>query len=295
MDHQASLACTQPYSFESALAFFRARAIPGVEAVVDGHYQRTVAFDGRHGVIDVCASTRPGTLDVRLSGIAAARTADALRRVRSLLDVDAPVRKIVGVLRAEPALAARLDVLPGPRVIGAWDGFELLVRAILGQQVSVAAATTLSGRVASRYGTALDAGLRAAAPALRYLFPGPQRLARVHMNGMGIVGSRIRSIRALARLAAAGSLPLDGAADANEVYAMLTAVHGIGDWTAQYVLMRVLKQADAFPASDLGLMKAIEPGRRLSAAELRDRSDAWRPWRAYAAALLWQTAPVGGG
>ncbi len=289
----------EPYSWDSALAFFRARAIPGVEAVVDGHYRRSIRFgrgpSARHGAIDVSLASSPGQLDVRLIGAEAGDVFAASQRVRDLLDADAPIHDIATVLGQDAALASRLRSLPGPRVMGAWDGFELLVRAILGQQVSVAAATTLSGRVASRYGEQLDPVIAREVPGLDYVFPTADKLSRVHMNNMGIVGSRIQSIRALAREVARGRLQLDSSASPDDVYAALTAIRGIGDWTAQYVLMRVVRVPDAFPASDLGLLKALEPGQRLKPKVLAERSERWRPWRAYAAALLWYAIPNSGG
>ena len=289
----------EPYSWDSALAFFRARAIPGVEAVVDGHYRRSVRFgdgsESRHGAIDISAAATPGQLEVRLIAAQANDVFAASQRARDLLDADAPVHDITTVLGQDVALKSRLKVLPGPRVMGAWDGFELLVRAILGQQVSVAAATTLSGRVASRYGERLDPAIARAAPGLEYVFPTADKLSRARMNNMGIVGSRIQSIRALAREVAQGNLQLDASASPDDVYAAMTAIRGIGDWTAQYVLMRVVRVPDAFPASDLGLLKALEPGQRLTPKALAERSERWRPWRAYAAALLWYATPNSGG
>ena len=281
----------EPFDWERTLDFFRFRATPGVEAVAGDAYRRTIRVDDRHGILDVRPSGRPGFLALSASGIDTAALPAVVQRARKLFDVDAPVDDIGRTLAADPVLAARLAQLPGVRVPGAWDGFELPVRAILGQQVSVAAATTLAGRIAERYGEPL------ATPdeSLGVLFPTPARLMRARFNNIGLTTGRIHTIRALARAVERRELDFDFAQDADAFRGRLTSIKGIGDWTAQYVAMRVLKHPDAFPAADLGLMKAIEPPRRVTAAELAARAEAWRPWRAYAALLLWQTAPGSGG
>ncbi len=160
--------------------------------------------------------------------------------------------------------------------------------------MSVKAATTLAGRVANRYGDAIElpASLqRRETLLLNRVFPEPARLARARFNGIGLVTSRAAAIRAAASAVAAGRVAFDGAQDPEEFCRALTEVRGIGDWTAQYVAMRALKNPDAFPATDLGLLKAMGCG----AAELRQFAEAWRPWRAYAALLLWNSLPGSGG
>lgn len=284
-----------PYAWCDMLRFFAARAIPGVEAVVGDRYQRTLTFGERQGVLDVAAAESGDCLTMSIAGVDTQHVFEVAQRAREMFDVDAPVDDIRRTLGRDPALAERLKAMPGPRVVGAWDGFELTVRAILGQQVTVAAATSLAGRVAARYGTALDPALAERYPALSYVFPSAAKLSRAHFNDMGIVGSRIAAIRALAQSVSRGTLSLAADADPEETYEQLLEIAGIGDWTAQYVLMRALKMPDAFPAADLGLMKNLEPGRRLTPAELKLRAEDWRPWRAYAAALLWHATPDSGG
>jgi AraC family transcriptional regulator of adaptative response / DNA-3-methyladenine glycosylase II len=222
-----------------------------------------------------------------------------VQRTREIFDLDAPVADIAAVLKRDPMLKVHLRANPGIRVPGAWDGFELTIRAILGQQISVKAATTLAGRIASRYGKPINAALVDANgdDALTVTFPTPERLMRARCNNMGLVGSRAESIRRVARAVVNGFLSFDPSQDPAEFCENLTAIRGIGDWTAQYVAMRALKNPDAFPASDLGLLRALDGnGRgRMRPAELTENSEGWRPWRAYAALLLWSSAAGSGG
>ena len=169
----------------------------------------------------------------------------------------------------------------------------------MGQQVTVKAATTLAGRIADRYGApfTLPTSLagRDAVPKLRRTFPGPERLARARFDAMGIVGSRAGAIRGLAHAVVTGDIDFDPGQDPREFCGNLCDLRGIGDWTAQYVAMRGIKCPDAFPVTDLGLLKAAGLSGRQGAAELRRRAEAWRPWRAYAAMLLWSSLPNSGG
>jgi AraC family transcriptional regulator of adaptative response / DNA-3-methyladenine glycosylase II len=180
---------------------------------------------------------------------------------------------------------------PGLRVPGAWDGFEVAVRAVLGQQVSVAGATTLAGRLARRFGERVspESVPPAHRGALTHLFPTPDALAEAPVEAIGIPRARALAIRALAASVASGKLVLGGYAGLDEAVADLTALPGIGPWTAHYVAMRALREPDALPASDLVLRLALG-GRSLTAAEVEARAERWRPWRAYAAMHLWTHA-----
>jgi AraC family transcriptional regulator of adaptative response / DNA-3-methyladenine glycosylase II len=185
----------------------------------------------------------------------------------------------------------------GVRVPGSWDGFELTVRAILGQQISVSGATTLAGRIADRYGEHIDVKIDGIEDAPNRLFPEPKKLVRARLESLGIIASRAQTIRSVARAVVDGTLGFDAAHDPDRFRDTLKAIKGIGDWTAQYVAMRALKDPDAFPASDLGLLRAFDrPGQaRLKPAELATRAEGWRPWRAYAALLLWGSENGAGG
>jgi AraC family transcriptional regulator of adaptative response / DNA-3-methyladenine glycosylase II len=256
---------------------------------------RTVAIGGEHGIIDV--RDTGDALILQLHGVATSSLIAGVQRVRELFDLDAPIADIHAVLSGDADLQSLIERHPGVRVPGAWDGFELTVRAILGQQVSVKAATTLAGRIAARYGESVNVPVDGMPQAPDRLFPAPQRLRRARLESLGIIGSRARTIRAVASAAAEGHLHFDGAQDVDEFAAQLLSIKGIGEWTAQYVAMRALKNPDAFPAADLGLLRAfdIDGRERLRPAELARRAEEWRPWRAYAALLLWGKTPAAGG
>jgi AraC family transcriptional regulator, regulatory protein of adaptative response / DNA-3-methyladenine glycosylase II len=280
-----------PYRWRDVLRFYGLRAIPGVETIDGDVYRRALAVGDAQAIIEVRPHDRDGFLEVGMREVPAARVFEVVQAVRQVFDTDAPINDIADALRGDPRLAALLKRQPGVRVPGAFDGFELAVRAILGQQISVRAATTIAGRIAVRYGTPLSAPCGA----LTHLFPVPEQLRRARFNNIGLVRSRADTLRRLAAAVAGGDIGFHPLQDLAEFHAALTAIKGIGDWTAQYVMMRALKHPDAFPAADLGLMKGLEPGVRVSAKQLAARADDWRPWRAYAAMLLWGADAAGGG
>jgi AraC family transcriptional regulator of adaptative response / DNA-3-methyladenine glycosylase II len=229
-----------------------------------------------------------------MHGISTPNIFPVVQRCREMFDLDAPMPEIANVLSRDARLGRMLQRNPGVRVPGAWCGFELTVRAILGQQISVKAATTIAGRVAEAYGEpARNFGLSG----LAHLFPAPERLARAQFKNVGITRSRAETLRRVAKAVVDGGLTFDHSQDPAAFRESLIAIPGIGEWTAQYVAMRALKNPDAFPAADLGLLRAFdEPGRqRLRPAQLEEMSQGWRPWRAYAALLLWSSAPGSGG
>jgi len=199
-------------------------------------------------------------------------------RCRQLLDLDADASAIGAALAADDLLAPLVAARPGLRVPGTFDGFELAARAVLGQQVSVLAARTLAGRLADRLGTRLETA--EGPPSV--LFPGPDEVADADLSGLGLTTARQATLRALAAAVAGGTLELDHGADPQETAARLAELPGVGPWTTSYILMRAVRDPDAFPAADLGLRRALE---RLGGAA--GRPDRWRPWRAYAAVHLW--------
>ncbi len=282
----------KPYDFAALLAFLAARATPGIERVEGRRYLRTLAVAGRHGIIDVTEGD--GSLTLQLHGIETTSLVAVVQQVRDLFDVNAPIADIHAVLEGDGYIGRRLARYPGVRVPGCCDGFELTVRAILGQQVSVAAATTMAGRIAQRYGEPIDVPVEGVRKVPNRLFPRPQRLRRARLESAGLTSARAATIRAVAAAAAEGRLRFDGAQVPAEFTARLLSVKGIGDWTAQYVAMRALKNPDAFPAADLGLLRAFG-GERLRPGDLARRAENWRPWRAYAAMLLWRAEPDAGG
>lgn len=289
------LPCRQPYAWHELLAFFAGRATPGVEMVHDGRYLRSVEVDGRPGIIEVNASD--GALKLAVHGAGIEALFSIVQRARGMFDLDAAIDDITGTLQKDKVLRGWLRKHPGIRVPGAWDGFELTVRAILGQQVSVKAATTFAGRIAERYGEKIDIDVADAEHKPDRLFPGPERLRRARLESLGIIRSRAQTIRDLARAVDTGELSFDMAQDMQGLRSALKSIRGIGDWTAEYVAMRALKDPDAFPASDLGLLRAFDApdGERLRPEELLARAEAWRPWRAYAALLIWGSEKGAGG
>jgi AraC family transcriptional regulator of adaptative response / DNA-3-methyladenine glycosylase II len=200
-----------------------------------------------------------------------------------LLDLDADPLAIGEVLSTEPFMAALVAARPGLRVPGAYDGFELAVRAVLGQQVSVAGARTLAGRLVQRAGKPLDCTPEGAP--LTHVFPTAEAVAEADLSGLGLTGARERTLRAVATAVAAGEIDLDGGGDPAETAERLLALPGIGPWTVAYIQMRALRDPDAFPETDLVLRRILERHGLDRAA-----TDAWRPWRAYAALHLWTSS-----
>jgi AraC family transcriptional regulator of adaptative response / DNA-3-methyladenine glycosylase II len=272
-----------PYDWPAVSGFLGARAIAGVEAVENACYRRTVRVpaDGKDhlGWIEVGLSARKPALRIAVSASLARALPPVLSRVKALMDLSCNPTE---VSRALGALAKRN---PGLRVPGAFDGFEVAIRAIVGQQVSVAAARTIVGRIAAALGDAIDTPFAS----LGAIFPTPERVADATAGSiarLGMPGSRARSVITLARAVADGTLVLAPNADIDSTLERLRALPGVGEWTAQYIAMRALAWPDAFPHTDLGVMKALresDPRRVLEAGE------AWRPWRAYAVMHLWQS------
>ncbi len=291
------LSAVQPFDWPGLMAFFSARAIPGVETVEGERYLRSVRIGDATGLIAASYDVGTRSVIVSLTGIDTQKLFPVVQRVRDLFDVDAPVQSIAGVLDDDPILSGLLRDRPGIRVPGAWDGFELTVRAILGQQVSVKAATTMAGRLATRYGEPIPGELADTVAGVTHTFPRPERLRRARFKGIGLVRSRAQTVRNVAAAVDDGGLRFDAAQDPAALRGALTSIRGIGDWTAAYVAMRATKNPDALPASDLGLLRAFDrDGKpRMRPKELEARAERWRPWRAYAALLLWSSMPGSGG
>ncbi len=290
-----------PLALPQLFDFLATRAIPGVERVQLGLYERTVRLDGVPAIVAV-RRPRAGRSGARKRGrapflelcvpIDAARhLARLTAAARRIFDLDADPTAIAAQLRSDPLLAPRIERTRGLRVPGAWDGFELGVRAILGQQVSVAGASTLAGRLVERFGEALPRAI--ARPGLASLFPSAQRLANADIGAIGMPARRANAIRALARAVTDGVLDLRPEADIEAAREALRALPGVGPWTVEYIAMRALRDPDAFPTGDLVLRRAASSGAPLTTRALEARSEPWRPWRAYAALALWnQPEPV---
>lgn len=272
-----------PFDRARLLGYLALRAIPGVEEISGGIYRRSFALGGARGTIEVGPSKRPNALDVRISAGADAPIRAIATRVRRLFDLDADPSAIADALKGDPLLGPKLAAWQGIRVPGAFDGFELGIRAILGQQVSVKGATTLAGRLVKRCGAELKAPLGG----LTHEFPTPGAIVRGDLSGLGLTGGRIATLKAFAEAVGEGRVTFDPAATLEEKIAELCAVPGIGEWTAHYIALRAIGEPDAFPASDLGLRKAAGGGAPIAPRALEEMAERWRPWRGYAALALW--------
>jgi AraC family transcriptional regulator of adaptative response / DNA-3-methyladenine glycosylase II len=278
------LAYRPPLASTALFAFLEQRAIAGIEEGGATLYRRTVALGETRGIIEIEPQSARNalTLRVRLNRVENLNT--LVQRCRLLCDLDADPAAIRAVLERDPALAPLLAAQPGLRLPGALSGFEMAVRAILEQQISVAGARTLLGRLVQRCGEPL------AEPCgtLTHVFPTPEALAQANLDGLGLTSKRVQALRALATEVSAGRLLLERSARREEVEERLLQLPGVGPWTAAYIAMRALGDPDAFPVRDLGLMRACEAlGLPAHPQEMKEHARNWRPWRAYAAMYLW--------
>jgi AraC family transcriptional regulator of adaptative response / DNA-3-methyladenine glycosylase II len=277
-----------PFDFAALLAFLRTRALPGLEAVDASSYARAFGTAEAPGWLRVCAwGGGEHALRLELHGAKPAGLLALVARVRRLFDLDADPHAIHATLAHDPRLRVLLKRRPGLRLPGAWEGFELALRAVLGQQVSVAAARTLAQRLLLRHGVSLAQPL---GPALTTLFPSANAIADANLEGLGLTGARSATIRAIAVALQEGRVDFRPERTLDDFVARWTALPGIGAWTAHYIALRALSHPDAFPADDLILRRAAAaPGESLSARQLTARAEAWRPWRGYAVIHLWRS------
>ena len=271
------------FDFDAMLGFFAMRAIPGVEVVRDGAYYRAVRLPEARGWARVTKSREGDALELTVSDEIAPHADEVAARMRRVFDLDCDMDAVLEGLRGMSELNAALPIR-GLRVPGCFDTFEMTVRAILGQQITVKAASTLAGRVACALGSPLDTHIAG----LTHTFPTPADIlvlgddAPDTLGALGIVGARVRTIVALAQAHVDGVF--DDVSHPLETIEQLKALPGIGDWTAHYIAMRALGYADAFPATDLGVIKALGTKNE---REIRERAQAWQPYRAYATLNLW--------
>jgi AraC family transcriptional regulator, regulatory protein of adaptative response / DNA-3-methyladenine glycosylase II len=272
-----------PYDWEGMLRFLQFRATPGVEEVEGGVYRRSISFRGAAGCFEVSHDEENHSLNVRVQFADPKALYFIIERVRAMFDLNADWIAIARTLNADPELAAKIRVQPGLRVPGCWNGFELCVRAILGQQVTVQGATTLAGRLVKKFGqeTAIGNGLT-------HIFPDPEILAEADVASIGLPRARGRTIREFARIVRDRQIHFESVLNSEALLDQLRGVAGFGRWTAQYIAMRALGDPDAFPSGDLGLMRKL--GLK-TARELELRAEVWRPWRAYGAMYIW-SAPA---
>ena len=271
-----------PLDWPALLRYFAARAIPGVEQVAGSTYWRTIVVDGDPGVLELSPG-REGELLLVAHLPHWGELMHLAARARRIASLDHDPNEASELLARDRIVAPLLRARPGLRTPGTWDPFETGVRAILGQQVTVSAASTVAGRLVRRHGAPV-AGLDELG--LTHTFPAPDTLAEADLDGLGLTRARQDAIRAFARAVAEGAVRLDGSVALEPLVESLTAIGGLGEWTAHYVALR-LGERDAFPASDLGLRRALAALPGGSEAGLEQVAERWRPWRALAATHLW--------
>jgi AraC family transcriptional regulator of adaptative response / DNA-3-methyladenine glycosylase II len=273
-----------PYEWPAMLEFLRQRAIVGVESVTDGRYRRTVFLNGIQGSISIePASGNALRARIRVSKLSI--VPNIIARLRRVFDLAADPLAIAEHLSKDPALAPLVEKRPGLRVPGAWDGFELAIRAVLGQQITVRAAVRLASRLVATYGEPMTTPV----VGLSHFFPRPEVLANADLTSLGMPKSRAATLSAVAAALLENPEIFANNCGLEEAVQRLCAIRGVGQWTAQYIALRQLREPDAFPASDLGVMRALadERGFRPRANEVLARAERWRPFRAYAAQHLW--------
>jgi AraC family transcriptional regulator of adaptative response / DNA-3-methyladenine glycosylase II len=268
-----------PYHWEGMLAFLAARATPGVESVAGGVYRRSIAVNGVAGHFEVSRDEADDALVARVQFEEPRALFHITERIRSIFDLNADCAAIANGLRSDPMLAQMVVAQPGRRVPGCWSGFELAVRAILGQQITVNGATTLAGKIARAFGMPF-----AVSSGLTHLFPTPEALAEANLSRVGLTKARAHTVRSLARAVCRGQIQFEGIVDPDAFLQRLRLIAGIGKWTSDYVAMRALGDPDAFPSGDLGLLRAVGLE---SSRQLEQLAIGWRPWRAYAAIYIW--------
>ena len=279
---KALLAYQQPYDWPAMLGFLSARAIAGLETVVEGVYSRSIDLHGVHGTFSIQPAASDA-LELNLDFPDAAAVPEIVARVRRMFDLDADLSTIHRHLAVDPLMARLIAERPGLRVPGAWDGLELAIRAVLGQQITVVAAIRLAGKLVAQYGTPLSSAL----PGLTHVFPQVSVLADADLAALGMPKSRGRTLSGVAQALLDDPRLFEAGREGGVV--RLLALHGIGDWTAQYIALRQLREMDGFPNGDVGLINALAAleGGPVTARQLLARAESWRPYRGYAAQVLW--------
>jgi AraC family transcriptional regulator of adaptative response / DNA-3-methyladenine glycosylase II len=285
----ARLSYTAPLDWPRLLRFLSARSVKGVESVHEDAYLRTVRIGDHVGWIRVCDVPDEQALAVEIATALVPVLEQLRARLAHLFDLRARPDIIAAHFARDPILGHAVEQRPGLRVPGAFDGFELAVRAILGQQITVKAATTIAGRFAGAFGEAIETPH----VALTHVSPTAKRVAAATVDeiaSLGIIQTRARSILAIATEMESGRLVLEPGAHPDAVLAQLVALPGIGPWTAHYIAMRALRWADAWPTGDIALRNALG---RVTAKRADELSQPWRPWRSYATLHLWCEASEG--
>lgn len=287
---------TEPFGWPAMLAFLGPRAFPGIEAVSASHYRRVLLEGGVPVIITATRASRHPFVTLAVNTSAKSVPPIVIERAVRFFDLRNDPKTLKRHLSRDRVLRRALSFRPGIRIPGAWSAFELAVRAIIGQQVSVKAATTFAARLVATYGAPLAAGTDPAGEMVR-TFPSPTTLARADLTSIGLIRTRAKWISALASVMVDAPDFFDRLGPLDRAIKELTRLPGIGAWTAHYIAMRALREPDAFPTGDLGLMRAYGQlaGGVVTARELDAVAERWRPWRAYAAMHLWSFDPTAGG
>jgi AraC family transcriptional regulator of adaptative response / DNA-3-methyladenine glycosylase II len=268
-----------PYHWDGMLAYLAARGTPGVESVADGVYRRSIAVNGVAGHFEVSQDKAGDALVARVQFEEPRALFHITERIRSIFDLNADCAAIANGLSSDPMLARMVVAQPGRRVPGCWSGFELAVRAILGQQITVKGATTVAGNIARAFGIPC-----AVSGSLTHLFPTAEALADADLSRVGLTKARAHTVKALARGVCQGQIQFERIVDPDDFLQRLRLIPGIGKWTSDYIAMRAFADPDAFPSSDLALLRAVGLATSRQCEQLATR---WRPWRAYAAIYIW--------
>ncbi len=275
-----------PYDWDAMLEFLRGRAIPGVEVVAGDSYSRVIEIGDTVGSFTVTHVPRQSALRVivRFPNLGALST--IITRIRRMFDLSAEPNAIARALSSDRTLAPLVTTRPGLRGPGGWDGFEIAVRAVLGQQITVKAATTLAGNIVAAIGTPIEGPIEI--PGLTHAFPQPERFTASALASVRMTRARIAFLLGIAEAVRNDARLFDPHRDLEEAVERLRQLPGIGEWTAQYIAMRALGETDAFLAADIGVLRKLSKnGRRMRPAEALARAERWRPWRAYAVLHLW--------
>ena len=275
-----------PLDWEAMTGYFETRAIAGVERVSDGVYRRTVAIDGDPGVLELSLGG-PDHLLLRAHLPHWEGLIHLVRRARRIFNLHCDMEGSARHLADDPVVGPLVRARPGIRPPGTWDPFETGVRAIIGQRMSLGGANSIAARLVERYGAPVP-GLHALG--LTHLFPTPSTLASADLNRIGLSAARVRAVSAFARAVADSELSLDRAVRLDQFVTSISAIRGLGPWTAHYLALR-MGEPDAFPAGDLGLRRALSPGPVIEARDVERVAECWRPWRALAAIHLWLGRP----
>ncbi len=265
-----------PLDWQTLLNYLKGRETTGVEVIENNRYCRSICSGKSHGFIMVTPSIKESHLALTVQIDDTVGLMDIVRRVRRIFDLDADLMCITGHLKRDPVLSGVISSFPGLRVPGGWDNFEIAVRTVIGQHISVRAANTVTRRLVERCGMEVVGSF---IPGVTHLFPGPGDIVSADLGGIGLPGKRVETLLELASRVISGEVVLEGGVHPGLVKRGLMEIPGIGRWTAEYIAMRALREPDAFPGTDLVLKRKVE-ARSLN-------PELWRPWRAYAAVYLW--------